>query len=177
MSGARLLLASMVSVAICTLSCTAGPASTAEPSWSPAPIQTSASAEASAKPSATESSTAVTVPMEPLPGEVARFWFVRPGNNAVAVGPYAVERKTLVVRGACRSESGTMTWKIFDNSGEADSKDDVEFVDQGRMPCDGDVHSAEANVGKHRDLGVLAVTGTKPGKDAGESVWVIVANE
>lgn len=115
--------------------------------------------------------------MEPLPGEVARFWFVRPGNNSVAVGPYEVEGKQLVVRGACRSESGTMTWKIFDNSAEADSKDDVEFVDQGRMPCDGEVHSAVAHVGKHRDLGVLAVTGAKTGRDAGESAWVIVANE
>ena len=69
-----------------------------------------------------------------------------------------------------------MTWKIFDNSSD-DEGDEVKVIDQGIMPCDGEQHSVNASVGKHRDVGVLAATGVKVDDDAGESVWVIVANE
>lgn len=167
----RLRLATSVGLVVILLGCAQTPAltsGTAEPSPDPTPSRSSVTPSVRAP---------VTVPSEPLPGEVARYWYVRPGNNKVAVGPYAVDGKRLVVRGACLSESRSMTWKIFDSSDEAESRKDVEFVDQGRMPCDGEEHTAEASVGKHRDLAVLAVTGTKPDEDTGESVWVIVANE
>lgn len=41
---------------------------------------------------------AVRLPNSPEIGEVARFWFARPGNN-VSVGPYAVDADELVGRG------------------------------------------------------------------------------
>lgn len=173
----RLSLAVSASLVVILLGCARTPTLTtdrAEPSPDPTPSVSSAPSSPSAPPSVRAS---VEVRSEPLPGEVARFWYVRPDNNKVAVGPYAVDSKRLVVRGACLSKSTSMTWKIFDSSGAAESRKDMKFIDEGRMPCDGEEHTAQANVGKYRDLGVLAVTGTNPGKDAGESVWVIVANE
>ena len=155
---ARTCLAPILALLIAATGCMAGP--TAAPGATP-------SAPAPTVRSSTQPP--VTVPTEALPGEVARFWYVRPANNSVAVGPYAVARKRLVVRGACISESGSMTWKIFDNSND-DDEAEVEFIDEGRLPCDGEQHSADASVGKHREVGVLAITGVKVDDDAGESV-------
>ncbi len=98
---------------------------------------------------------AVKPPSEPEPGEVARFWFNRPGHNKVSVGPYAVADDTLVVRGACRSATGKLTWKIFDNSGEPDTADDVVFLDEGEVACDGSEFVVLAQVG-----GLLARSGS-----------------
>lgn len=116
-------------------------------------------------------------PEEPETGEVARFWFERPGNNKVSLGPYAVEFDVLVVRGACRSATGTLTWKVFDNSGDADTSDEVTFLDQGEITCDGTNHHAIAKVGGARELGILGMTGTDKGHEAGESAWLTLANE
>lgn len=116
-------------------------------------------------------------PSSPETGEVARFWFARPGNNKVSVGPYAVEYDDLVVRGACRSATGTLTWKVFDNSDDADSDDEVKIIDEGEFTCDGTAQRATAEVGKVRELGVLGVTGSPPGQDENESAWLTLANE
>ena len=109
--------------------------------------------------------------------EVARFSFVRPGSNKVSLGPYAVASDELVVRGACRSLSGTITWKVFDNSTEAETAEDVKILDQGDMACDGETHEAKASVGANRELGISGDTGASEGQDAGESAWLTLANE
>lgn len=121
--------------------------------------------------------TPVKPPQEPETGEVARFWFERPGNNNVSVGPYAVEFDELVVRGACRGTTGKLTWKVFDNSEEADAADEVKILDEGEIICDGTTQLASAEVGDARDLGVLGMTGTEKGQDATESAWLTLANE
>jgi hypothetical protein len=120
---------------------------------------------------------AVEPPSDPEVGEVARFWFDRPGNNQVSVGPFAVEFDELVVRGACRSVTGRLTWKVFDNSDEADTADEVKFLDQGEITCDGAVQRAVADVGAAHELGVLGMTGTEEGRDSSESAWLTLANE
>lgn len=120
---------------------------------------------------------AVKPPVDPEVGEVARFWFDRPGNNKVSVGPFAVEFDELIVRGACRSVTGKLAWKVFDNSDEADTADDVKFLDQGEITCDGTVQQAAADVGDARELGVLGMTGTGTGQDSSESAWLTLANE
>ena len=119
----------------------------------------------------------MSAPDEPFSGEVARFSFVRPGSNKVSLGPYAVALDELVVRGACRSLSGTITWKVFDNSTDADTAEDVKILDQGDMACDGQTHEAKASVGANREVGILGVTGAGEGQDAGESAWLTLANE
>ena len=108
---------------------------------------------------------------------MARFWFDRPGNNQVSVGPFAVEFDELVVRGACRSVTGELTWKVFDTSDEADTAGEVKFLDEGEITCDGTDQQAVADVGDARELGVLGMTGTDKGRDLGESAWLTLANE
>jgi hypothetical protein len=108
---------------------------------------------------------------------VARFWFVRPGDNNVSVGPYKVASRRLPLRGACISGGGAMTWKVFDNSTPANEASGVKIVSQGVILCDGEVHQGAPDLGRHKEIGVLAVTGTPKGDDSGESAWVIIANE
>jgi hypothetical protein len=120
---------------------------------------------------------AVQVPTDPLAGEVARFWFTSQSNNRVAVGPYAVSRSALVVRGACRTAGAEMTWEIFDNSEATDDQDDIVVLDQGTMACDGRTRRARATVGNHTDLGVLAITAARGAGQDDDSAWVVVANE
>jgi hypothetical protein len=143
-----------------------------------------------AEPAPSESTTATTSPPTPtktppprlgsvkvpgvLTGEVARFWFSRPGDNKVAVGPFAVARQRLTVHGACYTFSGSAEWKVFDNSTD---DEDVIILDSGRIRCDGAVTTAHADVGKHTEVGVLAVTDAVSGSDDGENAWIVLANE
>jgi hypothetical protein len=121
---------------------------------------------------------AVKPPSEPEPGEVARFWFNRPGHNKVSVGPYAVTSDALVIRGACRSATGELTWKIFDNSVDPDTADDVVILDEGEIACDGSEFVVLAQVGAAaREVGILGMTGTEKGSDWDESVWLTLANQ
>jgi hypothetical protein len=130
-------------------------------------------------PSAAVSNLGPTVdpPSAPETGEVARFWFARPGSNKVSVGPYAVASDELVVRGACRSHTGRLIWKVIDNSSEADSPDDVKIVDQGKFVCDGSRQEDAATVGTLRDLAILGVTDSDKEDEEGESAWLTLANE
>ena len=129
-----------------------------------------------AAPAATELGPSVVPPEEPETGEVARFWFARPGDNQVSVGPFAIARDELVVRGACRSHTGRLTWRVFDNSSEVDSAEDLEIVDEGDLVCDGTTQQATSAADPGRELAILGVTGTGD-DDEGESAWLTLANE
>jgi hypothetical protein len=113
-------------------------------------------------------------PVKPLPGEVARFWFTRPGDNNVGVGPYQASVSPLTLRGACISRSGEMTWKVFDNSAD---NDDIVVLDEGQMFCNGRTQTFHAEIEGHREVGVLGDTGSPQNEDGGESAWLVLANE
>lgn len=95
----------------------------------------------------------------------------------MSVGPDAVAGDELVVRGACRSHTGRLHWKVFDNTGDVDSAAEVRILDQGEFVCDGTNQIHSATVGAFRDVAILGVTDTEASADAGESAWLTLANE
>ena len=144
-----------------------GGATPTPPSTTPAPDLTATSSAAPV----------VTPPGSAVDGEVARFWFARPGANAVAVGPFAVTGDELVVRGACHSVSGILAWQVYDNSDEADVDSESAVVAEGEFTCDGRIEQMTVSAGGVRELAVLGLTGTPEGDDATESAWLTVANQ
>ena len=109
---------------------------------------------------------------------MARFWFNRPGHNKVSVGPYAVTSDALVIRGACRSATGELTWKIFDNSVDPDTADDVVILDEGEIASDGSEFVVLAQVGAAaREVGILGMTAPEELADFEDNIWPTLANQ
>ena len=75
---------------------------------------------------------AVSAPDEPFQRGGCEILIRPPRQQQGLVGSRTQWRADeLVVRGACRSLSGSITWKVFDNFTEAETAEDIKILDQG----------------------------------------------
>lgn len=113
-------------------------------------------------------------PGQPLTGEVARFQFVRPGNDRVSVGPTVLESDELVLRAACVRAAGGMTWQVLD-AGPDLPDDVVRVLAVGSVDCDGSVHRQDVRLAGQRSVSVLAVDDPSAPASPSTSAWVVLA--